>query len=88
MPGHVECDDAECGRDTCVVHQAAELAHVGAWCVQAEQGDALSRLLDIEPVRLAEQVEMQIPAQDRLKTLGSKRGLIGWPPGVAQRSRP
>ena len=67
VPGHVEGDDAEGGRHARVVHQAAELARVGAGRVQAEQGNACSGLLDIKPVRLAEQVEMKIAAGNRLE---------------------
>ena len=54
MPGHVESDDAEIVGDALVVHQAAVLARVGAGGVQAEQGGALPRLLDIEAVGLAQ----------------------------------
>ncbi len=35
--------------------------------MQAEQRNALAGLLDIEPVRLAEQVEMKIAAGNRLE---------------------
>ena len=59
VPGHVEGDDAEVRRDARIVHQAAILPRVGAGGVQAEKRNALAGLLDIEPVRLAEQIEMQ-----------------------------
>ena len=67
MPGHVEGDDAKILGDARVVHQPAILPRIGAGGVQAEQGNALARLLDIEPVRLVEQVEMQVAAGNRLE---------------------
>ena len=67
VPGHVEGDDAEIVGDALVVHQPAILAAVGAGGVQAEQRNALAGLLDIKPVRLAEQIEMQIAAGNRFE---------------------
>ncbi len=68
MPGHVEGDDAEVFGNAFVVHQPAILPRVGAGGVQAEQGDALARLLDIKPVRRAQQIELQITPDDRFVT--------------------
>ena len=39
--------------------------------MQAEQRDALAGLLDIKPVRLAQQIEMKIAAGDRLEARSS-----------------
>ena len=77
MPGHVEGDDAEVRRDARIVHQPAILPRVGAGGVQADQRNALAGLLDIEPVRLAEQVEMQIAAGDRLEARAHRAASFG-----------
>ena len=53
-----------------VVEEAAVLPAVGAGRVQAQQRDAGAGLLDIEPVRLALDVEAQIAADG-----GLERGL-------------
>ena len=66
MPRHVEGDDAVVGRDTRIVEEAAELAPVGARGVQAQQRNARPRLLEIEAMRAAEQVEIEVAAGDRL----------------------
>ena len=79
VPGHVEGDDAVVRGDARIVHQAAILPRVGAGGVQAEQGDALARLLDIEPLRLSEQLAVQITTDDgfvtRAHRAASLRGL-------------
>ena len=67
MPGHVEGDDAMPRGDARIVHQRPVLAPVGACGVQAQQRGALARLLDIEAMRPAEQIEMHITADDRLE---------------------
>ena len=67
MPGHVEGDDAVFRRHPRIVHEAAILAAVGAGGMQAEQRRALAGFLDIDPVRLAEELEMHVAAGDRLE---------------------
>ena len=67
MPGHVEGDDAKILGDARIVHDAAILPAVGAGGVQAEQGNALAGLLDIEPMRTAEHLEMHVAAGDGLE---------------------
>ena len=79
MPRHVEHDDAVVFRDARIVEQAAILPPVGAGGVQAEQRNALACLLDIEAVRAAEQVEMQIAADGRFETRAHAASLRGWP---------
>ena len=67
VPGHVEGNDAMFCGDARVVHQAAILPPVAARGVQAQQRRALARLLDIDAVRPAEQIEMHVAAGDRLE---------------------
>ena len=67
VPGQVEGDDAELGKRLGVVEEAAVLPAVGARRVQAQQRDAGAGLLDIEPVRLALDVEAQIAADGGLE---------------------
>jgi hypothetical protein len=67
VPGHVEGDDAVLCRHPRIVHQAAILPAVAAGGVQAEQRRALARFLDIEAVRLAQEIEVHIAADDRLE---------------------
>ena len=70
MPGEIERDHAEILRHALIVHQAAELPAVGAGGVQAQERDPLPGLLDVEPVRAAEQVEAEIASDDRLNCAG------------------
>ena len=84
VPRHVEHDDAIVVGDALVVEQAAILPAVRAGGVQAEQRNALAGLLDVEPVRAAEQREIEIAADDGLEMPGS-RGLL---PQWARRARP
>ena len=67
VPGHVERDDAEALRDARLVEQAAVLAAVRPGRVQAEEWNARSGLFEIEPVRTAEQFEIEIAADDRFE---------------------
>ena len=60
-------------RHTGIVHQAAILPPVGAGGVQAEQRRALARLLDIDAVRPAGQLEMHITTDDRFE-IGAHAG--------------
>ena len=76
VPRHVEHDDAVVVGDALVVEQAAILPAVGAGGVQAEQRNALAGLLDVEPVRAAEQIEVQIAAGDRLEARAHCAGLL------------
>ena len=46
--------------DTRVVHQRAVLPAIAAGGVQTKQRRTLARLLDIEPVRPAEQIEIHV----------------------------
>ena len=62
MPRHVKGDDAVVCGDAFIVHQATILPRVGAGGVQAEQGDALAGLLDVKPLRFAEQLAIQVAA--------------------------
>src|SRR3984893_5444846 len=68
VPGHVEGDDAVAARDARIVHQRAVLTAVGAGGVQAEQGRALARLLDIDAMWAPEQFKMHVAADDRLES--------------------
>ena len=67
VPRHVEHDDAIVVGDALVVEQPAILPSVGARGVQAKQRNALARLLDVEPVRPSEQVEVEIAPDDELE---------------------
>ena len=96
VPRHVEHDDAIVVGDALVVEQAAILPPVGARGVQAKQRNALARLLDVEPVRPAEQVEVEIAADDGLEArahrpiavrrTASLRSPSGLPRGAASTS--
>ncbi|HET9354072.1 MAG TPA: hypothetical protein VFO32_08760, partial [Sphingomicrobium sp.] len=66
MPRQIEGDDAEARGDGRIVQQLAILPAVGAGGVQAEQGNALPRLLEIEAMRPAVQIQPQIAADHRL----------------------
>ena len=67
VPGQVEGDDAELGENLGVIEKAAVLPAVGAGRVQADERDAGTGFLDVEPVRLALDVEAQIAADGRLE---------------------
>ena len=67
MPRHVEHDHAIVLRDALVVEQAAILPAVGAGGVQAEQRNAAAGFLDVEAMRAAEQIEMQVAADRRFE---------------------
>src|SRR5690606_33668282 len=77
VPRHVEGDHAIVRRDRLVAHQVAELAPVGAGGVQADQRDALPRLLEVHAAGLAEDLHGQVAPDDRLE-----RGAVH---GVASR---
>ena len=83
MPGQVEGNDAEALENFAVIEQRAVLAAVGARGVQAQQRDALPRLLDIEPMRLAADGKAQIAADDRLE-VGFAVGAHRAPPELAR----
>ena len=76
MPGQVEGDDTKPLQDLAVVEQRPVLAAVGTGRVQAQQRYALAGLLDIEPVGLAADGEVQIAADD------------GFEPGLAHPALP
>jgi len=50
--------------DRRIGHQVMELASVGAGGVEADERNALPGLLEIDPVRLAREVETQIASDD------------------------
>ena len=79
MPRHVEHDDAIVLGDARVVEQAAILPPVGARGVQAKERNAFARFLDIEAMRAAEQVEVQIAADGWLETRAHAASLRGLP---------
>ena len=66
MPRQVEGDHAIAAGDLAIVQERAVLPSVGAGGVQADQRNALARLLEIEPVRLAVEVQAQVAADHRL----------------------
>ena len=77
VPRHVEGDDAVMPRDFGIVQHGAELAPVGAGGVEAKEGDPLSGLLEVEPVRLTVERQVSVTAGDRLDPRGhraSRRG--------------
>ena len=70
-----------------VVEEAAVLPAVGAGRVQAHERNALAGLLDVEAVRLAGDVEVQVAADGRLEP-GLAGLLIGrLPAGARARQR-
>src|SRR5690606_7341653 len=64
MPGQVEGDHPVVLKDGAVIEQGTVLATVAAGGVQAQQGNALARFLDIQAVGLAQQLEAQVAADD------------------------
>lgn len=50
MPGHVDGEHPEPARHLRVGQQVTELAAIGAGGVQADEGNAFSRFLEIKPV--------------------------------------
>ncbi len=74
MPRHVEGDHAEIRRDARIVEQAAVLARVRSGGVQAHERNPFACLLDIEAMRAAEQIEVQIAADDRLELRARRAG--------------
>ena len=73
VPGQVEGDDAERIGDRRIGHHVPELAAVGARRMQANQRDALSRLLEVEAMRPALQRHMEIAPDDRIEPRGHQR---------------
>src|SRR5215468_6358658 len=67
VPGHIEGEHAKMACDVLVQHQVAELTAVGAGGVQADERDAFARFLEIEPVRTPVQIELHVPADNRLE---------------------
>ena len=67
MPRQVEGDHAIAAGDLGIVQQRAVLPSVGAGGVQAEQRNALARLLEVEAVRLAVEVEAQVAPDHRFE---------------------
>src|SRR5262245_15584314 len=67
MPWQVEGDDAEAAGDLAVVQERAVLPAVGAGGVQAKEGNALSRFLEVQALRAARHIEPQVAADDRLE---------------------
>ena len=72
VPRQVEGDDAEAGQRLGIVHEAAILPAIRAGRVQANQRDAFARLLDVDAVRLAGDVDAQVAADG-----GLERGVCG-----------
>jgi hypothetical protein len=66
MPRQVEGDDAIAAGDLRVVQDRPVLPAVGAGGVQAEERNALARLLEVDAMRLAVQVQAQVAADHRL----------------------
>ena len=70
VPGHIEGEHAIVSGNLLIQHQVAELPPVGAGRVQAEEGNALARLLEIDPVRTAVERERHVTAHDGLELRG------------------
>src|SRR5262249_27295055 len=60
MPGQIKSDDAEALGEGVVIHQAAVLAPIRARRMQAQQRNALARLLDIDAMRRTGDLEVEI----------------------------
>src|SRR5262245_61710365 len=86
VPGHVEGEHAIVPVNVLIQHQVAELPPVGAGRVQAEEGDALARLLEIDPVRTAVELERQVAANDGLELRGHAQRSTSARRGSASRS--
>ena len=67
VPGHVKGDDAIVPRDGLVVEDVAELTAVGAGRMQTDERNAAAGLFDVEAMRTARKVEVQITADDGLE---------------------
>ena len=80
VPGHVEGQHAVAAGDFRVCQQVAELAVVGAGRVQADEGNALSRFLEIDAMRHAVDIEPHVPADH-----GIENGRhFSWPPAAGE----
>src|SRR4051794_31715673 len=66
MPGHIEGDDAKVFGEFLVGQQVAPLPRVGARGVQAHQRNACTVFLEIDPMRLAADLDMDVATDDRL----------------------
>ena len=89
MPGKIEGNHAEALECFAVIEERAVLPAVGARRVQAQKGNALPRLLDIEPMRLAADGKTQVAADDRLEVgfaVGTHRAPSDLALGNASRS--
>jgi hypothetical protein len=67
VPRHVEGDNAKTPRDRRIVEHRPVLTAVGAGGVQAEKRDALARLLEVQAVLAAAELDARITADDRLE---------------------
>ena len=65
MPGHVEGDDPKPLGDLLIVHQRPVLAPVRTGGMKTKKRNALPGLFEINPVRTAFQLEIEIAAYDR-----------------------
>src|SRR5262245_6501212 len=84
VPGKVEGNDAKLGRERLIVHQAAKLTAVGTRRVQAQERNAAARLLDVEAIAFAIDLEWQVTADGGFE-LWESHGLLIAP--VARRRR-
>jgi hypothetical protein len=64
VPRQVEGQHAEVRGDRRIGHQVAELPSVGAGCVEAEERDPLSRVLEVHAVLFAAERQMHVAADD------------------------
>jgi hypothetical protein len=75
VPGQVESDDAETLEDVGIVEEGAVLTAVAPGRVKAEKWHPLPCFLNVEAVRLAQEIEPQVAPEDRLEARAHAGGL-------------
>ena len=75
VQGQVEGNDPEVAGDVGIVQHRTVLAGIGPGGVEAQQGNALARFLEVDSVRLAADVEVQVAPGDGLDP-GRARGRL------------
>src|SRR5258706_11802281 len=70
MPGHVERNDAECLRKLLVREQVPPLPSVRTCGVQAHQRNAGATFLEIDPMHLSIDLDMDVASDHRLDIAG------------------
>jgi hypothetical protein len=85
VPGHIEGQHAKVPGDLRVVQEMTPLPRVRAGCVQTNQGDALSRLLEIDAIRPAIDLGPNVTTDNRFEFSGHGQLSVKMRRGAARR---